>query len=118
MAANMNKAGVSRITPMTKQEAIKILGLEEKYTDDASLDIDEAHAHFIRMFTQNDPENGGSFYLQSKIYRAQEQLEKDLLKEKRITKEKLDALRNATEQILKSKKAKPTEQQEATEKTA
>lgn len=30
------------------------------------------------MFTNNDPAKGGSFYLQSKIYRAKEALEEEL----------------------------------------
>ena len=33
---------------------------------------------FKRLFDANDPKNGGSFYLQSKILRARERLESEL----------------------------------------
>jgi len=33
---------------------------------------------FKRLFDQNDPNNGGSFYLQSKILRARERIEMEV----------------------------------------
>lgn len=33
---------------------------------------------FKRYFEANDPKNGGSFYLQSKLYRARERVMKEL----------------------------------------
>ena len=97
----MNKAGVSRITPMTNQEAVRILGLDEKNPNE--IDFEEVQAQFERMFLQNDPEKGGSFYLQSKIYRAREQIEKDLLKSGGLTKEKVDAYRLVTQAVIARK---------------
>lgn len=38
------------------------------------------------MFKQNDPKNGGSFYLQSKIYRAKERIDLELDQAKQNTK--------------------------------
>lgn len=35
----------------------------------------EIAARYEKLFTANDPQKGGSFYLQSKIYRARERLE-------------------------------------------
>jgi import inner membrane translocase subunit TIM16 len=32
---------------------------------------------YNRMFTANDPQKGGSFYIQSKIFRAREALERE-----------------------------------------
>ena len=37
---------------------------------------------YEKYFGQNDPAKGGSFYLQSKIYRAKEALEKEIEAEK------------------------------------
>ena len=42
-------------------------------------------------FNLNDPSKGGSFYLQSKIYRAKEVLDAELLKEKAEKKAAADA---------------------------
>lgn len=43
---------------------------------------------YDKYFSQNDPSKGGSFYLQSKIYRAKECLEKEIEQEKATKKKK------------------------------
>lgn len=55
---------------MTTQEATEILNLTEADARDVKV-VDE---NFRRIFQANDPKNGGSFYLQSKIYSAQQTL--------------------------------------------
>jgi import inner membrane translocase subunit TIM16 len=55
-------------TTMQVGEALEILNLEEGAAPAA---IDEAYE---KMFAANDPAKGGSFYIQSKIYRAREAL--------------------------------------------
>lgn len=40
--------------------------------------LDEVMDRFKRLFDANEPENGGSFYLQSKVLRARERLEAEL----------------------------------------
>lgn len=37
--------------------------------------MDQVVERFKRLFDQNDPKNGGSFYLQSKVLRARERIE-------------------------------------------
>lgn len=64
------KAGVRRINPMTENEAHQIL----ETTPESSWE--EIQQRYEKMFNANDPEKGGSFYIQSKIYRAHEFLAK------------------------------------------
>lgn len=57
---------------MAIDEARQILNLEKGYSRAQVLE------QFEKYYTGNDPENGGSFYLQSKIYNAKEALLEDL----------------------------------------
>jgi import inner membrane translocase subunit TIM16 len=59
--------------PMSREEACKILAVEEA----PELNHKEILDRFEALFEKNLPEKGGSFYLQSKIYFAKEQLMKD-----------------------------------------
>ena len=43
-----------------------------------STDMDYVMERFKRLFDQNDPKRGGSFYLQSKILRARERIEMEV----------------------------------------
>eukprot|EP01080_Neovahlkampfia_damariscottae_P006920 gene6920-11083_t len=73
-AANsmMGKMGVkSGPKPMTKEEAILILGLNEEKQPTKEFILEK----YNRLFKVNDPEKGGSFYIQSKVYRAKEFLD-------------------------------------------
>lgn len=58
-------------TKMTVEEAYLILGLEK---GSPKTKVAET---FQKQFERNDPEKGGSFYLQSKIYNAKECLLKE-----------------------------------------
>lgn len=40
--------------------------------------MEDVQERFKRLFDQNDPKKGGSFYLQSKILRARERIEGEL----------------------------------------
>jgi import inner membrane translocase subunit TIM16 len=110
----MGKMGASRITPMTKQEAVKILGIEDRM-EEKDFDFAEAQEHFERMFLQNDPEKGGSFYVQSKIFHARDCLEKELVKSGVLSNEQAAQFRKVTEEIIKKKPVQ--EQQEAKQET-
>ncbi|TDZ75007.1 Mitochondrial import inner membrane translocase subunit tim16 [Colletotrichum trifolii] len=61
---------------MTLDEACKILDVSAP--KDGAHNAGEVMQRFKRLFDQNDPKKGGSFYLQSKILRARERLEKEI----------------------------------------
>eukprot|EP00300_Choanocystis_sp_HF-7_P037048 c53035_g1_i1.p1 GENE.c53035_g1_i1~~c53035_g1_i1.p1 ORF type:complete len:149 (+),score=22.22 c53035_g1_i1:47-448(+) len=56
---------------MSTDEAHKILGIKNP----EQLTRKEFEEKYKRLFDVNDPKTGGSFYLQSKIFRAREYLE-------------------------------------------
>lgn len=55
--------------PLT--EAMKILNVDE-------LDPETIDKNYKHLFEVNDRKNGGSFYLQSKVFRAKERLDQEL----------------------------------------
>jgi hypothetical protein len=55
-------------TPMTEEEALKILNI--KLTDEVTSKL--IMEQFEKYMESNNPEKGGSFYLQNKIYYAKE----------------------------------------------
>lgn len=61
---------------MTLDEAVKILNVKPPKNGQA--DVEEVMDRFKRLFDANDPQKGGSFYLQSKILRARERLEAEI----------------------------------------
>ena len=74
-------------TPLTRDESVKILGIESAINNIKD-DIDPKliMEKFEDLFGKNDPEKGGSFYLQSKIYFAKEFLMQDYPPELNISK--------------------------------
>lgn len=76
-AKNGNGGGLSGraslSSGMTLDEACKILNV--KPPQGGKADMEEVMDRFKRLFDSNDPKNGGSFYLQSKILRARERIE-------------------------------------------
>jgi len=60
---------VTGTNKMQVNEALEILNLESGATPD------EIAERYDKTFAANDPAKGGSFYLQSKIYRAKESLD-------------------------------------------
>jgi hypothetical protein len=56
-------------TPMTREEALKVLDIEEPYTDD------QLKERFELNFKVNDPIKGGSLFLRGKFIGAKEVLE-------------------------------------------
>lgn len=63
-------------TPMSREEALKILNLKEDQVNPENI-----MNQFEKYFEGNDPEKGGSFYLQNKIYYAKEILMEKFSKE-------------------------------------
>jgi import inner membrane translocase subunit TIM16 len=93
----IGKTGVRTITPMTKSEANMILGFEKSEKDVSAEEVKEA---FERMYKLNEPENGGSFYIQSKIFRAREYIENEMMKDGKISREQFELARSATEKYI------------------
>jgi import inner membrane translocase subunit TIM16 len=61
---------------MSKDEALMVLNLTE-----SDVSVDAVRRQYERYFEANRVENGGSFYIQSKVYRAKELLD-EYVKEK------------------------------------
>ncbi|KAI9756933.1 MAG: mitochondrial import inner membrane translocase subunit TIM16 [Lichina confinis] len=61
---------------LTLDEACKILNVSPPKADKA--DLEQITERFQRLFDLNKPEQGGSFYLQSKILRARERIEMEV----------------------------------------
>ena len=78
---------------MTAEEARLVLGVE------ASATYAEVLARYERLFASN--EKGGSFYLQSKVYRARESLEREYDEETvRREREAAAARRDGTQRVV------------------
>ncbi len=94
-------------TPMTREESVKILGIEsalENIQDD--IDPTEIMERFEKMFSKNET----SFYLQSKVYFAKEFLMQDHPAELNISKYNPDE--NAAQEAEEEEQAKEKETKE------
>lgn len=61
---------------MTLDEACRILNVKPPAGGQANME--EVVERYKRLFDANEPQKGGSFYLQSKIVRAKERFEREL----------------------------------------
>ncbi|KFA67647.1 hypothetical protein S40285_04937 [Stachybotrys chlorohalonatus IBT 40285] len=61
---------------MTLDEACRILNVKPPSSGQAN--VEEVLERYKRLFDANEPQKGGSFYLQSKIVRAKERFEREL----------------------------------------
>ncbi|KAF8540722.1 mitochondrial import inner membrane translocase-like protein subunit tim16 [Trichophaea hybrida] len=62
---------------LTLDEAYKILNVKPS-TEVGGLSTESVAERYKALFERNDPKKGGSFYLQSKIYRARERLDQEI----------------------------------------
>jgi mitochondrial import inner membrane translocase subunit TIM16 len=67
---------------LTLDEACRILNVKTPQGGEANLET--VMERFKRLFDLNDPQKGGSFYLQSKILRARERIEMEVREAERI----------------------------------
>ncbi|KAI2608027.1 protein transporter [Hypoxylon sp. NC1633] len=78
--AKINPNGVSAraslSSGMTLDEACRILNVKPPQGGQANME--DVLSRFKKLFDQNDPQKGGSFYLQSKILRARERIEAEV----------------------------------------
>ncbi|KAL9646289.1 hypothetical protein ABK040_002863 [Willaertia magna] len=94
------KLQMTKTQPMTTLEAIKILGLKQP-GEGESLDFRAINERFEKMFKNNDPKKGGSFYIQSKVIRAKQLLEYELIKENKLTEEERYKYESTLHQLIK-----------------
>jgi import inner membrane translocase subunit TIM16 len=73
---NTTSGGHSLSSGMTLDEACRILNVKPPQGGQANME--EVIERYKRLFDANEPEKGGSFYLQSKIVRAKERLEREV----------------------------------------
>lgn len=67
---NAVKDAISRNTGLTVEEACQILNIKKE-----NVKLEDVLARHKVMFDSNEPSKGGSFYIQSKVFRAKERLE-------------------------------------------
>lgn len=67
---------------MTLEEACKILNV--KPPQGGQTNMEDVLERFKKLFDVNDPQKGGSFYLQSKVLRARERIESEVRKAEEI----------------------------------
>ena len=73
-------------TPMTRDEACQILNIEDDESQKEPVDHQEVMDRFETLFEKNSVENGGSFYVRSKIFFAKEHLMQDWPAELNVSK--------------------------------
>lgn len=73
-AGTVASTGSSR--GLTLDEAFKVLGVKPS----ATVNAETVAARYKLLFERNDPKTGGSFYLQSKVFRARERLVAEMAK--------------------------------------
>jgi len=69
--SSSSRAAANAISGMTLDEAVKILNVEDMN------DEEKIQNNYVRLFEMNEKTKGGSFYLQSKVYRAKERIDED-----------------------------------------
>lgn len=65
------QAAKNSLMGMNLEEAMEILNVKD-------LDAEKVNDNFNYLFDINDKKKGGSFYLQSKVFRAKERLDEEL----------------------------------------
>lgn len=73
---NPNGANTFASNGLTMEEACKILNV--KPPKDGKANMEDVMERFKKLFDVNDPQKGGSFYLQSKVLRARERIENEV----------------------------------------
>jgi import inner membrane translocase subunit TIM16 len=78
-AKSQAKAGNSPLAShsgLTLEEACKILNVKPPAKGETNME--DVMERFKKLFDVNDPQKGGSFYLQSKVLRARERIESEV----------------------------------------
>lgn len=67
-----NDVAVKGMTLLEAQQILNVKGLEDRQ---------EIETHYKHLFQANEKPAGGSFYIQSKVYRAKERIDQELTKQ-------------------------------------
>lgn len=78
-----NRAAANATSGITIEEAQQILNVSK-------LDPEEVQQKYDHLFAVNDKAKGGSFYLQSKVFRAKERIDQELKMQKQDKSKKDD----------------------------
>ncbi|KAH8317463.1 hypothetical protein KR074_005798 [Drosophila pseudoananassae] len=70
-ARNNDDVPVKGMTLVEAQQILNVKGLEDRQ---------EIESHYRHLFRANERPAGGSFYIQSKVYRAKERIDRELTK--------------------------------------
>lgn len=73
---NTGAASTFASSGLTMDEACRILNVKPPQAGEAN--VEQVMERFKKLFDMNDPQKGGSFYLQSKILRARERIEMEV----------------------------------------
>lgn len=87
---NMRSAATDALTGMTLQEAKQILHV------DNITDVEAVAKKYEHLFSVNDKSKGGSFYVQSKVFRAKERIDQEL-QQQNLTSDKSSSENSRTE---------------------
>ncbi|KAH8284460.1 hypothetical protein KR018_012612, partial [Drosophila ironensis] len=68
---NANDVAVKGMTLLEAQQILNLKGLDDRQA---------IESHFQHLFRANEKPAGGSFYIQSKVYRAKERIDQELSK--------------------------------------
>ncbi|KAJ2835002.1 mitochondrial import inner membrane translocase subunit TIM16 [Coemansia furcata] len=91
MKASEDGDRMTRASGITVDESVKILNIKD------ANDKEEMTKKFEHLFGANDPKQGGSIYLQSKVIRARERIEMHWAQEKLKAEQDLLAESTASE---------------------
>ncbi|KAJ2741361.1 mitochondrial import inner membrane translocase subunit TIM16 [Coemansia sp. BCRC 34301] len=90
MKASADGDRMTRASGITVDESVKILNIQDVANKEEML------KKFDHLFGANDPKQGGSIYLQSKVIRARERIEMHWAQEKLKAEQDLIAAENTT----------------------
>ncbi|XP_016997603.2 mitochondrial import inner membrane translocase subunit TIM16 [Drosophila takahashii] len=84
MSANLPSSSKAKVKGMTLVEAQQILNVKD-LSDHQTID-----SHYRHLFQANEKSSGGTFYLQSKVFRAKERIDDELARLEQLAKTKID----------------------------
>ncbi|KAH8367943.1 hypothetical protein KR084_004615 [Drosophila pseudotakahashii] len=85
MSANLPSSRNVKVKGMSLAEAQQILNVKD-LSDHRTID-----SHYRHLFQANEKSSGGTFYIQSKVFRAKERIDNELARLEQLAKAKAEA---------------------------